>query len=101
MRYGEMGAPTPKIYKPNTIVDYIAFGDKIDKRIFYDSQGRLIKQIHTNNHSRPKSHPYGVNGEHAHDFEWRNGDIIGRTIREISDEEYFKNQDILPKRRKE
>lgn len=55
----------------------------------------MIKQTHSSDHANPKLHPYGKNGEHAHDYEWENGKIVNRVTRELSDVEKKENSDIL------
>lgn len=55
----------------------------------------MIKQIHLGNHVNPKQHPYGQNGEHAHDYEWEYGNIINRITREITEQERKEHSDIL------
>lgn len=64
-------------------------------RTFYDEAGQMCKQIHIGNHKNPKQHPYGVNGEHAHDYEWKDGKIVNRTTRELDEKERKENGDIL------
>ena len=65
-------------------------------RLFYDGQGRLVRQVHTGHHGKPKLHPYGQHGEHGHDFiRDETGKIIDRTTRELTDEERKENSDIL------
>lgn len=53
------------------------------------------KQITNNNHGNNKNHPYGKNGEHAHDIVWKDNEIIGRKVRELTDKEREENKDIL------
>lgn len=39
---------------------------------------------------------YGKNGEHTHDYIYdENGNLIGRPMRELTDEERKENEDIL------
>lgn len=64
-------------------------------RNYYDSNGKWSKQITNNNHGNPKKHPFGINGEHAHDIVWKDGKIISRISRELTNEERKENADIL------
>jgi len=85
----------PMTYRPNAVVE-TQFPEKQIDRIFYDGQGRLTVQVHSRDHGSPKLHPYGKRGEHGHDFiRDENGKIIGRTTRELTDEERKENGDIL------
>lgn len=66
------------------------------ERNYYDGNGNQIKQVSNNNHGNPKKHPYGKNGEHTHDYIYdENGNLIGRPMRELTDEERKENEDIL------
>ena len=65
-------------------------------RYYYDAGGRWIKQVTNNDHGNPKMHPFGKNGEHAHDIQWDGGKIINREpARELSPDERLNNGDIL------
>ena len=48
-----------------------------------------------NDHGNRKQHPFGKNGEHAHDIIWKDGKIAERRIRELTDQEREENADIL------
>ena len=87
----------PKKYKPHAVVEtYEKKGDYTQiNRAIYNSDAMMIKQIHSGNHNAPKLHPYGINGEHAHDYIWENDKIIKRTTRELEELERKKNGDIL------
>lgn len=66
------------------------------ERNYYDENGNQIKQVANNNHGKPKQHPYGKHGEHAHDYIYdSDGSLIGRPARELNDEERKENADIL------
>lgn len=85
----------PSTYRPNAVVE-TRFPEKQIDRIFYDSQGRMSVQVHSRDHGSPKLHPYGQHGEHGHDFiRDKNGEIIDRTTRELTDAERKENGDIL------
>ena len=90
---GHSGAP--KKAEPNSIIDHKTNG-KTDVRAFYSEKGLKIKDINTNSHGNPKRHPYGKNGEHAHDYEWDNKNRLkNRTTRELTEKERKENADIL------
>ena len=79
---------------PNSITQVVKGKGYVDRN-YYDAQGYQIKQISNNNHGNPKLHPYGKKGEHAHDYIWKDGKLVGRPARELSDEERKENEDIL------
>lgn len=65
-------------------------------RNYYDDKGIQYKQISNNDHGKPKAHPFGKNGEHAHDYVYdENGNLISRKPRELTDDERKENSDIL------
>ena len=88
-------SPPPIKSKPNDVIDHKGNNGKIKTRSFYDNNGNKIKDINTDNHDNPKNHPYGRNGEHAHDYTWKNNKIVGRNTRELTDTEREENGDIL------
>lgn len=91
---GHKGAP--RTYKPNTILDHLDRNGKIDKRAFYDSRGFKQKEIHTTDHGNPKQHPYGIHGEHIHEYmRDETGEKKDEVRRELTAEEQKKNGDIL------
>lgn len=87
----------PKEYRKNAIIETLEKkGNKLQiNRTFYDSTGRMYKQTHSGSHANPKQHPYGKNGEHAHDYEWKDGQIANRITRELTEEERKESADIL------
>lgn len=87
----------PKEYKENAIIEVLEKKGEHTQinRTFYDSRGKMYRQTHTGGHANPKQHPYGKNGEHAHDYEWNDGKIVNRTTRELSDAERKESGDIL------
>lgn len=88
-------AGTPKKAEPNSVIDHAKNG-KVDIRTFYDGTGLKQKDVHTTNHGNPKTHPYGKNGEHIHEYEWdSNGDLKNKTMRELTQTERKENGDIL------
>lgn len=86
---------TPKTSAPNAVVDHRS-DNKTDVRSFYNGDGLKFKDINTTSHGNPKHHPFGKNGEHAHDYEWdKNGHLKNRTTRELTEKERKENKDIL------
>lgn len=87
---------TPKAADPGSIIDHIDKSGKVDVRTIYGNQGLKEKDIHTTNHRNPKQHPYGRNGEHAHDYDWdADGNLHNKTTREITESERKENSDII------
>lgn len=81
--------------QPNSITEVMNKKGGIDRNC-YDSQGKQSKQLSNHNHGNPKRHPFGKNGEHAHDYIYdENGTLIDRPARELTDEEIKEIGDIL------
>lgn len=81
--------------EPNSITQVTNKKGGIDRN-YYDESGKQTKQISNNDHGHPKSHDYGEHGEHAHDYIYDDsGNLVGRPIRELNDEERKENGDIL------
>ena len=81
--------------EPNSITQKINSNGGIDRN-YYDESGRQFKQVSNNDHNQPKKHPFGENGEHAHDYVYDDkGNLIDRPMRELNDEERKENEDIL------
>lgn len=78
----------------NSITQTVAINNAINRN-FYDETGRWITQITNNDHGNRKKHPYGKHGEHAHDIIWKDGKIVGRPTRELTEAERRENEDIL------
>ena len=86
---------TDIIGKPNSISQKESSKGGIERN-YYDENGRQTKQIANNNHGKPKQHPYGKNGEHAHDYIYdESGNLTSRPTRELTDLEREQNGDIL------
>lgn len=87
----------PKKYKPFAVIETTEVKKGITNvnRTLYDSQSRMVKQIHSGAHGTPKAHPYGNNGEHTHEYGWEDGKIVNRNTREMSEDERKENSDIL------
>ncbi|WP_312503954.1 phage minor capsid protein [Lacrimispora sp.] len=87
---------TPKAANPGSVIDHIDKSGKVDVRSIYGDKGLKDKDIHTTNHRNPKQHPYGENGEHAHDYYWNADQTLDRKVtRELSKTERKENGDIL------
>lgn len=90
---------TPKEYRPFAVIEtkteYRNGELQIDRTI-YDTNGVMIKQIHSGPHNRPDQHKFGKHGEHAHDYKWiLNEKNPVRTDRELTDNEKREHFDIL------
>lgn len=80
--------------RPNSITQEILKSGGVNRN-YYDNEGKQIKQISNHNHGNAKYHPFGHKGEHAHDYIWKDGELIGRPARELTEEERKENSDIL------
>lgn len=83
------------VYKPFAVVDSLSQNGRQRDRVFYDAEGRQVRQISSGPHGNPSRHPFGQHGEHAHDIVWTDGKITARPVRELTDEERKENADIL------
>lgn len=79
---------------PNSITQLTSKHGGIERN-YYDENGKQYKQISNNNHGNAKMHPYGKNGEHAHDYVYKDGKLIERPTRELTENERKENEDIL------
>jgi hypothetical protein len=79
---------------PNSITQLTSKRGGIERN-YYDENGKQYKQISNNNHGNAKMHPYGKNGEHAHDYVYKDGKLIERPTRELTENERKENEDIL------
>lgn len=79
---------------PNSITQLTSKRGGIERN-YYDENGKQYKQISNNNHGNAKMHPYGKNGEHAHDYVYEDGKLIDRPTRELTENERKENEDIL------
>lgn len=85
----------PKKYIPNAVVDTLSQNGRQVDRMYFDSEGYQCRQISNGPHGNRKRHPFGKNGEHAHDIIWNAGEITGRPVRELTENERKENTDIL------
>lgn len=79
---------------PNTITQKTSAKGGIERN-YYGEDGMQIKQISNNNHGNAKMHPYGKNGEHAHDYSYNEKGKVLRSTRELTEIERKENGDIL------
>ena len=80
---------------PNSIAQKVNKKGGIDRN-YYGPDGMQTKQISNNDHGKPKKHPFGINGEHGHDYYYdENGVLKHGEARELTDEERKENSDIL------
>lgn len=81
---------------PGSVIDHLGKDGKVETRRFFDSNGRIRKDITTHNHGNPKKHPFGQHGEHAHDYAWGDdGELLARSMRELTETERERNKGIL------
>jgi hypothetical protein len=81
--------------EPDSITQKNHANGGIDRN-YMGGDGKQSKQVSNHNHGNPKKHPYGNNGEHAHDYVYdEHGNLIDRPVRELTDEERKENADIL------
>lgn len=88
----------PKEYKENAVVEVVERkGDTVQiNRTFYDSKGKMCRQIHTGPHGNPKNHPYGETGEHKHEYIWNeDGTLKTRRTTDLAEKDRKENKDIL------
>lgn len=80
--------------EPNSITQEVLKNGGVNRN-YYGNDGKQMKQISNHNHGNAKRHPFGENGEHAHDYIWEDEKLIGRPVRELSEKERKENSDIL------
>lgn len=82
-------------YQPDTITEIVNKRGGIDRN-YYGADAKQYKQISNHDHGNPTKHPFGKNGEHAHDYVYDdNGKLIDRPMRELTSEERKEAEDIL------
>ena len=79
---------------PNGITQKTNAKGGIDRN-YYDTRGRRFKQISNKDHGNPKRHPFGKHGEHAHDYQFQDGEPSHGDARELTEQERKENSDIL------
>ena len=89
-------ASTPRDATPGSVIDRVDANGRTNIRTFYGENGRKTTEIHTGNHGNCKTHDFGVNGEHAHDYVWdEDGRLKSKEPRELTENERKGNGDIL------
>lgn len=81
--------------EPFSVVETISQSGRQTDRTYYGKDGAMEKQISSGPHGNPKRHPFGEHGEHAHDIIWKDGKIVDRPARDLTDAERKENGDIL------
>ena len=89
------GHERPTISEPLSIIDHVGKNGKIDKRAFYNEEGKLYFEVHATNHNFPKAHPFGEKGEHSHEVLWQDGHVKWAKGKELTKQERKDNGDIL------
>lgn len=75
----------PAQSEPNSIVDRIGRDGKIETRSFYNENGDRILDITTHDHGNRPVHEFGINGEHAHIYEYdKDGNVTERHTIELT-----------------
>ena len=64
-------------------------------RNYYDSNDIQFKQISNNGHGHKREESLGYHGERAHDYIYKDGKLIARPSRELTEQERKENLDIL------
>lgn len=88
----------PREYRENAIIETreMKGGHEQVNRTFYDSEGKMFRQVHTGAHGNLKDHPYGKNGEHKHEYVWNDDETLKeRKTGELSEADRKENGDIL------
>lgn len=85
---------TELLAEPNSITEVVNSKGGVDRN-YYDENGRQYKQISNNDHGKPKWHPFGKHGEHAHDYRYVNGELIRGAARELTESERIEIGDLL------
>lgn len=81
--------------EPFSVVETVSQSGRQTDRTYYGKDGLMVKQINNGAHGNPKQHPFGEHGEHAHDVIWKDGEIVDRPARDLTDAERKENGDIL------
>jgi hypothetical protein len=84
------GEAHPRILQkrePFSVVDTLSQAGRQRDRTYYDKDGLMIKQISNGPHGNLKTHPFGEHGEHTHDIIWKDGKIVDRPTRDMTEKE--------------
>lgn len=77
--------------EPNSIIDLVE-DNKVKQRRIFDENGKVIKDIDTSNHNRPKFHPMGA---HKHVYNFNNYKHPHGKGEDLTTEEIAQNKDII------
>ena len=77
--------------EPNSIVDLVE-NNKVKQRRIFNENGKVIKDIDTSNHNKPKFHPMGA---HKHIYNFNNYNDPHGKIEDLTAEEIAQNEDII------
>ena len=81
--------------EPNSITQRVNSKGGIDRN-YYGADGWQYKQISNHNHGNSKEHPFGKNGEHAHDYSYNDERKLTRSRqRKLTKKEKREIGDIL------
>ena len=90
----------PKYYRPNAVLETVSPNGQHDRTI-YGKDGWFTTQIHGGDHCKSKQHPFGIHGEHAHDYYIDPiAKSVKRTTRELTPIERIQHADIIGRKRK-
>ena len=85
----------PKYYRPNAVLETVSPNGQHDRTI-YGKDGWFTTQIHGGDHCKSKQHPFGIHGEHAHDYYIDPiAKSVKRTTRELTPIERIQHADII------
>ena len=76
---------------PNSITDLVDENEKVKQRRVYGDDGRVIKDIDTSDHNKPKYHPMGA---HKHEYNYNDKNPHGKADY-FNEEELRQNKDII------
>lgn len=81
--------------EPNSITQITRENGGIDRN-YYGPDGRQTLQVSNNDHGKPKAHPFGEKGEHAHTYSYsEDGTLIRGKQRALTPDEREANGDFL------
>ena len=85
----------PKYYHPNAVLETVSPNGQHDRTIYW-KDGWFTTQIHGGDHCKSKQHPFGIHGEHAHDYYIDPiAKSVKRTTRELTPIERIQHADII------
>ena len=85
----------PKYYRPNAVLETVSPNGQHDRTI-NGKDGWFTTQIHGGDYCKSKQHPFGIHGEHAHDYYIDPiAKSVKRTTRELTPIERIQHADII------